>query len=126
MPKILIIDDDVQLCTALQVHLEKENHAVLVVDSGVGALQAAEEENPNLILLDLAIPGLDGIEVLNQLKHSVITWDIPVMIVTAQGDLDDRERTLRMGATRYLQKPLSPKDLAIEIADLLRGSEAPA
>jgi DNA-binding response OmpR family regulator len=119
MPKILIIDDDVQLCTALQVHLEKENHRVLVVDNGAAALQAAEEENPNLILLDLAMPDIDGIKILDQLKHSVIAWDIPIIIVTAQGDLDSRERTLRMGAARYLQKPLSPKDLALEIAYLL-------
>jgi DNA-binding response OmpR family regulator len=119
MPKILIIDDDVQLCTALQVHLEKENHRVLVVDNGAAALQAAEEENPNLILLDLAMPDIDGIKILDQLKHSVIAWDIPIIIVTAQGDLDSRERTLRMGAARYLQKPQSPKDLALEIACLL-------
>ncbi len=119
MPKILIVDDDVQLCTALQVHLEKENHCVLVVDNGAAALQVAEEENPNLILLDLAIPELDGIGVLDQLKRSMYAWDIPIMVLTAQGDLDDRERTLRMGAARYLQKPLSPKDLAFEITGLL-------
>ena len=122
MPKILIIDDDVQLCTALQVHLEKENHSVLCVGSGVDALETVEQETPNLILLDLAMPDLDGIRILDQLKHSVIAWDIPVVVFTAKGDLDDRERTLRMGATRYLQKPLSPKELAIAIAAVLRGS----
>ncbi len=124
MPKILIVDDDVQLCMALQVHLEKENHCVLVVDNGAAALQVAEEETPNLILLDLAMPDLDGIRVLDQLKHSVIAWDIPVMVVTAQGDLDDRERTLRMGAARYLQKPLSPKELIAEITGLLGNTSS--
>jgi DNA-binding response OmpR family regulator len=125
MPKILIVDDDVQLCTALQVHLEKEDHRVLIVNDGAAALQVAEEETPHLILLDLAIPKLDGIGVLGQLKRSIIAWNIPILVFTAHGNLDDRERTLRMGAARYLQKPLSPKDLACEIRGLL-GSMASA
>jgi DNA-binding response OmpR family regulator len=125
MPKILIVDDDVELCTALQVHLEKEHHRVLIVNDGATALQVAEEETPHLILLDLAIPKMDGIGVLHRLKRSMYAWNIPIMVVTAQGDLDDRERTLRMGAARYLQKPLSPKDLAWEIRGLL-GSMASA
>jgi DNA-binding response OmpR family regulator len=125
MAKILIVDDDVQLCTALQVHLEKEHYSVLIVNDGAAALQVAEEETLHLILLDLAIPKLDGIGVLDRLKRSIHAWNIPIMVFTAQGDLDDRERTLRMGAARYLQKPLSPKDLASEITGLL-GSMASA
>lgn len=120
MEKILIIDDDVQLCTALQVRLEKENYRVLIVDRGRGALETAEGETPNLILLDLAMPDMDGIEVLHQLKHNVLTWDIPVMVVTAKGDFDDRERSLRLGATRYIQKPLTLRELVTEISRLLR------
>ena len=119
MHRILIIDDDIQRSSALQVWLERENLEVLTADSGRQGLQVAEQQNPNLIVLDLAMPDLDGLEVLDELKHNAITWDIPVMILTAKDGATDRERTLRLGASRFLQKPFSPRDLLTEIGRIL-------
>ncbi|MBC7234761.1 MAG: response regulator [Chloroflexi bacterium] len=119
MPKILIIDDDTQLCAALRVRLEKQNYDVLTASNGADGLDLAKQESPQLIVLDLAMPDIDGLQILGYLKHQATTSDIPVLVVTARGQIGDHERAMLMGATRFLLKPLSLYDFVFEISHLL-------
>ena len=120
MLKVLIIDDDPHLRAALELRLVKENFQVTTAQSGVQGLEAAEKENPNLIVLDLAMPDIDGLEVLNRLRKSPVTWDIPVVVLSAISALETREQIRSLRVARFLQKPFSPKDLVAEIIGVLR------
>ena len=120
MPKILIIDDDDNLRKAFQVRLEKENFQVFTAESGAEGITTAERENPNLIVLDLAMPDIDGLEVLDQLQKNIVTWEIPVVVLTARSATENRERSRQLGAIRFLQKPFSPRHLISEITRILK------
>jgi two-component system alkaline phosphatase synthesis response regulator PhoP len=118
--KILIIDDDELVRMALQSRLEKENFDVVTAGNGPEGLQLAGTEAPQLIILDLEMPELDGVEVLDRLRHDVLTWEIPVMVLSASGDPAKREETQRLGISRFLTKPFSPRELVTEVARVLR------
>ncbi len=124
MPKILVIDDDAYIRMVLRFRLEKENWQVLTANDGAHGLEVAAQENPDLIVLDLAMPEIDGIQVLDQLHHNQVTWDIPVVVLSARSDPESRESSHRLGASRFLQKPFSPRHLVSEISRLLRPAEA--
>lgn len=117
--KILIIDDDELVRMALQFRLEKEHFDVVTADSGVKGIEMAEHESPQLIVLDLEMRDINGIEVLDRLRHNIVTWEIPVMILSASGDPVAREETRRLGIARYLKKPFSPRQLVSEITRVL-------
>lgn len=124
MSKILIIDDDIPLLTSLQVRLEKEDFQVLTAESGTEGVKAAKREKPNLIVLDLAMPDIDGVQVLDQLRKSIVTWEIPVVVLAAEGTPENRERIRQLGVSRFLQKPFSPQHLVSEIVGVLRKIRA--
>jgi DNA-binding response OmpR family regulator len=119
MPKILIIDDDCDLRQALRVRLEKEHFQVITAESGTAGLEAAQADSPNLIVLDVSMPDMDGFQVLEQLRNNIVTWDLPVVVLTAQGDSVSRLAEPRLGLTRFMRKPLSPRHLVSEISRLL-------
>jgi len=123
MPKILVIDDDVYIRMVLRFRLEKEHWQVLTANDGPHGLEVAEQETPDLIVLDLAMPEIDGIQVLDRLQHNQVTWNIPVVVLTARSDPESRARSHRLGASRFLQKPFSPRNLVSEINRLLRPAE---
>jgi len=124
MPTILVIDDDVYLRMALQVSLEKEDFEVLTAIGGREGLDVAARENPDLIVLDLAMPDLDGTDVLGQLRDDIVTWDIPVVVFTARGDSESRAQSQRLGAMRFMQKPFSLNRLVSEIKRILGGRDS--
>jgi diguanylate cyclase len=104
--RILIVDDEPDNRTLLGIMLEWEGFTTLIADSGEEALSAAAEQLPDLILLDLMMPGLDGCEVTARLKASPTTRQIPIVMVTAMTDRVTRERVLRAGAVEFLTKPI--------------------
>jgi two-component system, OmpR family, alkaline phosphatase synthesis response regulator PhoP len=122
--RILLIEDDEFVRKALQVCLEKAHFQVLTARTGVQGLQVAEDESPNLIVLDLTMPDIDGLEVLNRLTKNVVTWDIPVVVLTAKTDPHADETSYRLGVKRFLRKPFSPKRVVGEIVRLLGASPA--
>jgi DNA-binding response OmpR family regulator len=126
MPKILVIDDDVYTRQALQFRLEKERFQVVMASEGREAVTMAERERPDLIVLDLVMPDIDGVQVLEQLRENVVTWEIPVVVFTARGDAESRADTQRLGALRFLQKPFSLRRLVSEIRRLLGNADAEA
>ncbi|MFP3897063.1 MAG: PleD family two-component system response regulator [Anaerolineales bacterium] len=119
MSKILIIEDDNYTVKALQSRLEKENFEVITAESGHRGLELARESSPLLIVLDLVMPDIDGLEVLEQLRQDVVTWDTPVVVLTARQDHESRERSRQLGVLRFFRKPFSPKSLTREIKRLL-------
>lgn len=117
---ILIADDDPSLRLLVTTTLADDSLVLLEARDGTQALELARQERPDLILLDVAMPGLTGLEVCRALKAAAATAQLPVVMLTAQGQENDRERGLQAGAAAYLTKPFSPLQLLRLVEDLLR------
>ena len=105
MSKILVVDDHEEIRDALAAILDEEGHEVVHAENGVVGLQVARSENPDVILLDIAMPQMDGLEVLRQLKADPATETIAVIMVTAQGDRHAMVRAVQLGTRDYITKP---------------------
>lgn len=123
MEKILIIEDEVNIARMIQLELQREGYSCDCCHDGEAGLQAALSGAYQLILLDIMLPGLDGLSLLQALReHS----NVPVVILTARGEVDDRVRGLDLGADDYLTKPFAMRELTARVrAALRRGSDAP-
>ena len=122
--KILIVDDEEYILELLSFNLKKAGYTTLTASSGEKALQIAPEDRPDLILLDLMLPGNDGIEVCRKLKQENTTRDIPIIMLTARGEDSDVIIGLEMGADDYITKPFSPRVIAARIRAVLRRSSS--
>jgi len=119
MKKILIADDKPEVVELVRVTLEGEDYQILSAFDGEEALEKIRKEKPDLILLDIVMPKIDGFEVLSKLKNDSQTKDTPVIILTAQGQKVDQEKGRRLGAQDYITKPFSPSALLNKIEELL-------
>jgi two-component system alkaline phosphatase synthesis response regulator PhoP len=125
--KILVVDDEEDIVELLRFNLTKEGFAVVCAASGEEALKFAHSERPDGILLDLLLPGIDGLEVAKRLKNDASTKEIPVIMLTAKGEEADIVTGLEMGAEDYITKPFSGKVLIARLrAALRRKAAAPA
>jgi len=115
MAKILIVEDDPTTVQLIEFLLKKNNFEVLIAYNGVEALQIAKKEKSDLILMDVMMPKMDGIEAIEKLKKDENTRDIPIVILSALGQEMDVMRGLQAGASSYIVKPFSPKELLEEI-----------
>jgi two-component system alkaline phosphatase synthesis response regulator PhoP len=120
MPRILIVDDEPQMVRGLEDNLRFEGYQTLAAASGQEGLDLAFREGPDLVLLDVAMPGLSGWDVLRTLRRKGI--DIPVVMLTARGEEADRVLGLELGADDYITKPFSPLALLRTVERVLRGS----
>lgn len=118
--RILVVDDDVALAEMIGIVLEAEGFAIATCSDGSGALAAFRASNPDLILLDLMLPGLDGIEVCRQIR---LESDVPIVMLTARTDTSDVVAGLEAGADDYVAKPFKPKELVARIRARLRGRD---
>jgi len=116
---ILVVDDDVRLCQLIAEFFSGSDYAIQAVHDGPGGLARALEGHLDLILLDVMLPGLDGFELLTQLRRRSA---VPVIMLTARGSQQDRVVGLNAGADDYLSKPFGPEELAARIAAVLRRS----
>jgi len=116
---ILVVDDDQRVTFALRRYLEREGYAVRCVGDGQGALELARSETFDLILLDLTLPLVDGLDVCRRLRA---TGDVPIVILTARTSLDERLRGLEAGADDYVGKPFSPREVVARVRAVLRRS----
>jgi two-component system alkaline phosphatase synthesis response regulator PhoP len=123
-PRILVVDDEDDLLELVRYNLTKEGYAVECVGSGEEALVAARREPPDLIVLDLMLPAVDGLEVCRRLKGDSRTRDVPIVMLTAKGEERDVITGLERGADDYIAKPFSPRVLTARIKALLRRDEA--
>jgi two-component system, OmpR family, alkaline phosphatase synthesis response regulator PhoP len=120
---ILIVEDEKDIIEVLRYYLEKENYRVHVAQDGFSALELASKIVPNLILLDLMLPKLDGIEVCKKLKNDPRLRAIPVIMVTAKGEEVDKIKGLEIGADDYVTKPFSAKELMARVKAHIRRRE---
>ena len=118
--KILIIEDEEDIRELVRYNLEKERFAVDQAESGELGLQRVTEEKPDLILLDLMLPGKDGMDVCRELKRSPDFCSIPIVMMTARGEESDIVAGLELGAEDYVVKPFSPKVLIARVKAVLR------
>lgn len=123
MQQILIIDDDVELCELLSEFLGAEKLSITCVHSGSQGLAIAQQQSFDLIILDVMLPEINGLEVLKKLR---LTMDTPVIMLTARGDEVDRILGLELGADDYLPKPFSPRELVARIRAVARRSGSSA
>lgn len=119
--RILIADDDPSLRLLIQTTLEAPGTELLLAATGRHALETARQYLPHLILLDWMMPELSGLEVLRELRHAPATRHIPVIMLTAKGQKQDRTLALEYGADRFLVKPFSPLELLQEVKQVMNG-----
>lgn len=117
---ILIVDDEEPIQELLRFNLENEGYSVLTAFDGPVALKMIEEKRPDLLVLDVMLPGMDGLEVCSQLRQNPKFRDLPVIMLTAKGEEIDKVLGLELGADDYLTKPFSPRELLARIRARLR------
>jgi two-component system alkaline phosphatase synthesis response regulator PhoP len=120
---ILIIDDEEDILELARYNLEREGYQVSCLDSGEEALEAVRENKPDLVLLDLMLPGLDGYEICKMMRRDEDTRHIPIVMLTAKGEESDIVTGLELGADDYITKPFSPKVLIARLRTVLRRSK---
>ena len=118
--KILIVDDERDIVELIKYHLEREGFSVIYSYNGEDALQRARRESPDLVILDLMLPGLDGLEACRLLKRSSETRHIPIIMLTAKTGETDIVVGLELGADDYVTKPFSPRELIARVNAVLR------
>ena len=122
--QILVVDDEPDILSVLVYHLSREGYRVTTAVNGQGALTAAATEQPDLIILDLMLPGMDGYEVLQRLRGTESTSSMPVILLTARREEDERVKGFEVGADDYITKPFSARELTLRVEALLRRSKA--
>jgi two-component system phosphate regulon response regulator PhoB len=124
--RVLVVDDEPDITALVAYHLAKAGYRVSTAASGPDALRAAREERPDLVILDIMLPGVSGYDVLAELRRREETRDVGVILLTARREEADRIRGLSLGADDYLVKPFSPAELTLRVNAVLRRLGAPA
>ena len=123
MPQVLVIDDEGPIRLLCRVNLEAAGMEVSEAEDGLSGVEAARTERPDVILLDVMMPGMDGWEVFGELLKDERTAEIPIVFLTARAELRDQARGLELGGVDYVTKPFNPLDLAPLVEDLLERVE---
>ena len=123
MPRVLVIDDEGPIRLLCRVNLEAAGMEVSEAQDGPSGVEAARAERPDVILLDVMMPGMDGWEVFGELLKDDRTAQIPIVFLTARAELRDQARGLELGGVDYVTKPFNPLELAPLVDDLLEGFE---
>lgn len=120
--KVLVVDDDINICELLKLYLKKEGFTVSIANDGTSAVKTFSEFQPDITLLDIMLPGLDGWQVCREIRK---TSDKPIIMLTARSETFDKVLSLELGADDYVVKPFEPKEVVARIKAVLRRS-APA
>lgn len=124
-PTVLVVEDERDIQDLVEFNLRQSGYRVLKAGDGLEGLRLAQSEKPDLVVLDLMLPGLDGKEVCRRLKQGESTRAIPILMLTALADETDRIIGFEIGADDYLTKPFSPRELSLRIQAILRRSAEP-
>lgn len=119
--KILVVDDDKNICDLLRMYLEKEGYTVVLAHNGMDAVNTFHIENPNLVLLDIMLPQLDGWQVCREIRK---TSEAPIIMLTAKDEIFDKVLGLELGADDYVTKPFNTKEVIARIKAVLRRTTA--
>ena len=123
MARVLIVEDSSDIGELIKHYLDRAGHETTVMGSGRDALLAARQSPPDLVVLDVMLPGMDGMQVCQALRADATTAPVPILMLTARGEEADRVKGLELGADDYVTKPFSPKELVARVAALLRRTE---
>ena len=123
--RVLVVDDEKEILEIIQYNLEKNGYDVLCVSTGEQALKAAKAWSPDVVILDLMLPGLDGLEVCRRMKGDPLTKEAAIIMLTAKGEDADIVVGLELGADDYVVKPFSPRVLAARLKAVLRRKSEP-
>lgn len=116
---VLIVDDERNICELIRLYLEKEGYGTIIAYDGEEAVNIYKEKNPDIVLLDIMLPGKDGWQVCREIRG---TSDVPIIMLTAKGEVFDKVLGLELGADDYIVKPFEPKELVARIKAVLRRS----
>lgn len=116
---VLLVDDDPVILKLLQVNFEMEGYHVVTANDGVEGLAKCHETNPSIVLCDIMMPNMDGLEVTRRLKGDPATKEIPIVLLSAKAQAGDVQAGLDAGADEYLTKPFDPLELLDRVADIL-------
>lgn len=122
MHTILVIEDEEDIAELVAFNLRRNEFEVVLAYDGIEGLAKAKELKPDLIVLDVMMPGIDGFRVFKELEKDAATRTIPVIMLTARGQTEDKIQGLELGAEDYMTKPFSPKELVLRIQNLLKRS----
>lgn len=123
MRRILVVDDDKNILDLVGIHVSGAGYQVMKAEDGFQALEVLESVLPDLAIVDVMMPGMDGFELTRRIREEL---DLPVLLLTAKGELEDKEQGFRAGSDDYLVKPFEPKELLFRIAAILRRYDKPA
>lgn len=123
MQRILIVEDEQDVADLIGFNLERAGFSVLKAHDGIKGTEAALKERPDLLILDIMLPGRDGYAVFKELRRDSRTADIPVLLLTARSQTEDRIHGLEAGADDYLTKPFSPKELLLRVQAILKRTQ---
>jgi DNA-binding response OmpR family regulator len=126
MARVLVAEDDDDVAELIAHFLQRAGHGVARLGSGAEVLPHVRRSPPDVLILDLMLPGLDGLEICRTLRRDVTTAAIPIIILTARGEESDRIVGLELGADDYVTKPFSPKELVARVGALLRRTRRPS
>jgi phosphate regulon transcriptional regulator PhoB len=126
LAKVLVIDDEKDIVSLLRYHLEKSGFQCLEGMDGTTALRLVREHHPDLLILDLMLPGMDGLEICRILRQDAATARLPILMLTAKAEEVDRVVGLEVGADDYVVKPFSPRELVARVRAILRRAHEPA
>lgn len=118
--KILVVDDEEHIQELIKFNLEKNSYQVITADNGKEAFEIAKEQQPDLVLLDLMIPGMDGLEVCKAIRREAAISNMPIIMITARGEELDKILGLELGADDYITKPFSVRELLARVKAILR------
>ena len=118
--RVLLVEDEGDIRDVIEYNLEREGYLTLAFDNGEAGLEAIRNESPDLVLLDLMLPGIDGLEICRQIKEDPTTRDIPIIMITAKTEESDVVLGLGVGADDYVNKPFSPQELIARVKSVLR------
>ncbi len=123
MQKILVIEDEADIADLIAFNLQRNHYHAELAGDGLKGLALAQSVLPDLIILDLMMPGMNGVSVFKELRKDSATRKIPVIMLTARGQTEDRIMGLELGADDYMTKPFSPKELMLRVKNLLKRSQ---
>ena len=124
--QILLVEDDVDIAELVAFNLERQGWGCALVHHGGEAWEMIQRKRPDLVVLDVMLPGMDGMQIFRAMKENEMTRNIPAIFLTARGELDDRLEGLNLGADDYITKPFSPKELVLRVRNVLNRANAGA
>ncbi len=124
MQRVLIVEDEVDIADLVMFNLQRAGYEVLKAHDGIAGAETAIRERPDLIVLDLMLPGRDGYSVFREVRRDARTSHIPVIMLTARAQTEDRIQGLEAGADDYLTKPFSPKELVLRVNAILKRTDS--